>query len=59
MKNLKPKFDENSPIHHVCFMILNLVISNQRLEQLQVETKKKTLLNYTLKGCPEKTFTLD
>ena len=38
IKNSKPEFDENSLIHHVDFVISNLPISNERLEQLKEET---------------------
>ena len=38
IKNSKPEFDENSLMHHVHFVILNLPISNERLEQFKEKT---------------------
>ena len=40
IKNSKPEFDENRLIHHVHFVILNLLISNRHLEQFKEETPK-------------------
>ena len=40
IKNSKPVFDENRLIHHVHFVILNLLISNRHLEQFKEETPK-------------------
>ena len=40
IKNSKPEFDENSLIHHVHFVILNLPVSNERLQQFKGETGK-------------------
>ena len=60
IKNLKPKFDENSLIHHMHFVILNLLISNEHLEQLKQETQKdpilQTLIKYTIEGWLGKTL---
>ena len=60
IKNSKPEFDENNLIHHVHFAILNLPISNERLEQFKEENRKdpilKTLLKYTIEGWPENVF---
>ena len=58
IKNSKPEFDENSLIHYVHFVILNLHTSNKRLEQFKEERRKdpilQTLLKYTTKSWPEK-----
>ena len=58
IKNSKPDFDENSLIHHVHFVISNLPISNERLEQFNEETQKgpvlETLIKYSIEGWPEK-----
>ena len=55
---MKPEFDENSLIHHVDFVISNLPISIERLEQFKEETRKdsimQTLIKYTIEGWPEK-----
>ena len=60
IKNSKPEFDENSLIHHIHFVISNLPISNELLEQLKEETRKdpilQTLIKYTIKGWSEKTL---
>ena len=54
IKNSKPEFDENSLIYHVHFVILNLPISNKRLEQFKEETRKDPILQipikYTVEG---------
>ena len=54
IKNSKPKFDENSLIYHVHFVILNLPITNERLEQFKEETRKdpilQILIKYTIEG---------
>ena len=61
VKNSKPEFDENSLIHHVNFVILDLPLSNKRLEQFKEQTRKdpilQTLIKYTIEGWPEKTLT--
>ena len=44
IKNSKPEFDENNLIHHVHFVISNLPISNERLEQFKEETRKDSIL---------------
>ena len=58
IKNSKPDFDENSLIHQVHFVISNLPISNERLEQFNEETQKgpvlETLIKYSIEGWPEK-----
>ena len=60
IKNSKPEFDENSLIYDVHFVILNLPISNKRLEQFKEETRKdpilQTPIKYTVEGWPEKTL---
>ena len=47
-------------IHHVHFVISNLPISNERLEQLKEETRKdpilQTLIKYTIEGWLGKTL---
>ena len=57
IKNSKPEFDENSLIHQVHFVISNLPISNERLEQFKEETQKdpilKTLMKYTIEDWSE------
>ena len=54
VKSSKREFDENSLIHHVHFVISNLPISNEHLEQLKQETRKdpilQTLIKYTIEG---------
>ena len=58
IKNSKGEFDGNSLIHQVHFVISNLPISNERLEQFKEETPKapilQTLIKYTIEGWPEK-----
>ena len=44
VKNSKPELDENSRIHHVHFVTLNLSISNKRLEQFNKESRKDPIL---------------
>ena len=60
IKNSKPEFDENSLIHQVHFVISNLPIGNEHLEQLKEETRKdpilQTLIKYTIEGCLGKTL---
>ena len=60
IKNLKPEFDNNSLIHRMHFVILNLPISNERLQQFKEETRKdpisQTLVKYVIEGWPEKTL---
>ena len=60
IKNSKAEFDENSLIHHMHFVFLNLPISNERLEQSKEETQKdpilQTLIKSTIEGWPEKTL---
>ena len=60
IKNSKPEFDENSLIHQVHFVISNLPISNERLEQFKEGTQKdpilKTLMKYTIEDWPETTL---
>ena len=54
----KPEFTEDSLIHHVHFVLSNLLISETRLKQLQLETKNdpilQTLITYTFHEWPEK-----
>ena len=61
IKISKPEFDKNSLMHHVHFVISNLPINNEHLEQLE-ETRKdrilQTLLKYTIKRWAEKTLIL-
>ena len=49
---------EDSLIHHVHFLLLNLPISEIRLKQFQLETKDdpilQTLITYTIHEWPEK-----
>ena len=44
IKIWKIEFDENSLIHHVHFIISNLPVSNERLEQFKEETQKDPIL---------------
>ena len=59
IQNSKPELDGNSLIHHVNFVISNLPISNERLEQFKEETRKdpilQSLIKYTTESWPEKT----
>ena len=54
INNSKPQFDENSLIHHLHFVISNLPISNERIEQFKEETRKgpilQTLIQHTIEG---------
>ena len=56
IKNSKSVFDENSLIHHVYFVISNLPMSNERLEQFKKETWKdpilQTLIKYSIEDWP-------
>ena len=58
LNDVKPEFDENTLIRHVDFVLLNLPISQSRLDQFRLETQKKqilrTLICYTMNGSPEK-----
>ena len=58
LNNIKPKFDENTLIRHVHFILSNLPISQSRLDQFRLETQKdqilQTLICYTITGWPEK-----
>ena len=60
IKKSKLELDENSLIHHVHFLTLNLPISNERLEQFKEETQKdlilQTLVKYIIESWPEKSF---
>ena len=51
LSHSEPKFTEDSLIHHVHFVLLNLPISETRLKQFQLETKNnpilQTLITYT------------
>ena len=49
IKNSKPEFDENSLIHHVHFVILNLSISNEHLEQFKEQTQEDPILQTLIK----------
>ena len=42
-KNSKPELDENSLIHHIHFVISNLPISNECLEQFKEGTQKDSI----------------
>ena len=53
IKNSKPEFDENSLIYDVHFVILNLPISNKRLEQFKEETRKDPILQTPIKYAVE------
>ena len=54
----EPEFTEDSLIHHVHFVLLNLLISETRLKQFQLETKNdlilQVLITYTTNEWPEK-----
>ena len=55
----KPECDENGLIHHMHFVISNLPISNERLEQFKETWKDpilQTLIKYTIEGWTEKTL---
>ena len=58
LNNIKLKFDKNTLIRHVCFILSNLPISQSRLDQFRLETQKdqilQTLIYYTFNGWPEK-----
>lgn len=58
LNNIKPKFDENTLIHHVHFILSNLPITKSRLDQFCLETQKdqilQTLICYTITGRAEK-----
>ena len=58
LNDVKPEFDENTLIRHVHFILLNLPISQSRLDQFRLETQKKqilrTLICYTMNDWPEK-----
>ena len=51
LSHFKPEFTENSLIHHVHFILLNLPISGTRLKEFQLKTKSdpilSTLFTYT------------
>ena len=55
---IKPKFDENTLIRHVHFILSNLPIIQSRLDQLRSETRKdqilQTLICSTINVWPEK-----
>ena len=42
LNDVKPEFDENTLIRHVDFVLLNLPISQSRLDQFRLETQKET-----------------
>ena len=48
-KTSKPEFDENRIIRHVHFVISNLPISNERLEQFKKKTRKDPILQTLIK----------
>ena len=58
LSSSEAEFTEDSLIHHVRFVISNLLISETRLKQFQSETKSdpilKTLITYTNHEWPEK-----
>ena len=58
IKILKPEFDENGLIHQIYFLILNLPINSERLDQFKEETRKdsilQTLIKYTIEGWLQK-----
>ena len=47
IKILKPEFDENNLIHHVHFVIWNLLISNERFKKFKEEIQKNTSFSFT------------
>ena len=49
IKKSKLELDENSLIHRVHFLTLNLPISNERLEQFKEETQKDLILQTLVK----------
>ena len=58
LNDIKPEFDENTLIWQVHFILLNLPISQSRLDQFCLETQNdqilQTLICYTINGWPEK-----
>ena len=58
IKISKPEFDENGLIHQIYFLILNLPINSERLDQFKEETRKdpilQTLIKYTIEGWLQK-----
>ena len=54
----KPEFTDDSLIHHVHFVLSNLLISETRLKQFKLEPKNdpilQTLITYTFHEWPEK-----
>ena len=60
IKNSESDFDENSLLNHVYFVISNLPVSNERLEQFKEENRNdpiiQTLIKYIIEDCPEKTL---
>ena len=58
LNDIKPEFDENTLIWQVHFILLNLPISQSRLDQFCLETQNdqilQTLICYTIYGWPEK-----
>ena len=58
LNDIKPEFDGNTLTRHVHFILLNLPISQSRLEQFRLETQNdqilQTLICYTIHGWPEK-----
>ena len=58
LNDIKPEFDDDTLIRHVHFILLNLPISQSRLDQSRLETQKdqilQTLICYTSNGWPEK-----
>ena len=40
LNNIKPKFDKNTLIRHVHFILSNLLITQSRLDQFCLETQK-------------------
>ena len=58
MSHCEREFTENSLIHHVHFVLSNIPISETRLKQFQLETKKdpilQTMITCTTHEWPEK-----
>ena len=44
LNDIKPEFDEDTLIRHVHFILLNLPISQSRLDQSRFETQKDQIL---------------
>ena len=58
LNNIKPEIEKNTLIRHAHFTLLDLPISQSRLEQFRLETQNnqilQTLIFYTINGWPEK-----